>query len=232
MMHSTSDLAALGDAMSEVSEECWNAGWLDGTEHMLPELCRRASESGTDQRWGRGTITPSRARELQGLARRAGTWAALDEQGIGYVPFEPWPLPNAMLQELDLECESGQDAARAHPSGGAPSIRRYIFHNYAALMTASEWSVYKSIVLAQKSTAHSAQRSEEMRASAGRLSSEVAAALASGPEPFLEAVAARILREHPSEVFLNRCPSCGALCRTPRAKLCPVCHRSWHRSSS
>ena len=51
---------------------------------IVPELCRRAAESGTDQQWGRGMITPSRARELLELARRAGTWVALDGQAIGY----------------------------------------------------------------------------------------------------------------------------------------------------
>lgn len=41
-------------------------------------------------------------------------------------------------------------------------------------------------------------------------------------------VAERILREHAAEVFVNRCPRCDSLCRTPRAKQCFECGHAWH----
>ncbi len=35
----------------------------------------------------------------------------------------------------------------------------------------------------------------------------------------------RIMREHRDEVFMNYCPVCGMLARTPRALQCPNGHR-------
>ena len=43
---------------------------------------------------------------------------------------------------------------------------------------------------------------------------------------FKESVRDRVLREHPS-VF-KRCPHCGRLLRTPKAKQCRWCFRGWH----
>ena len=40
-------------------------------------------------------------------------------------------------------------------------------------------------------------------------------------------VANRILRGN-LECILNRCPKCGSLCRSPRAKQCRSCHFDWH----
>lgn len=44
---------------------------------------------------------------------------------------------------------------------------------------------------------------------------------------FRKRVVERILRDHASEVVLNRCPKCDGLCRTPRAKQCMRCGHSW-----
>ena len=45
-------------------------------------------------------------------------------------------------------------------------------------------------------------------------------------------ISRRIARNHPDEVFASRCPKCGRLPRTPRAKLCLRCGHSWRQSSS
>lgn len=52
-----------------------------------------------------------------------------------------------------------------------------------------------------------------------------------GLEAFRKRVASRILDEHRDEVFLNYCPKCGGLTRTPMAKLCLHCGHSWHREA-
>ena len=44
-------------------------------------------------------------------------------------------------------------------------------------------------------------------------------------------IALRILRDHPDEVYLNRCPACDALTRTPRARLCLACGHTWFHVS-
>jgi hypothetical protein len=62
----------------------------------------------------------------------------------------------------------------------------------------------------------------------GSNDSEVIALLKDGREVFLRNVRDKILHEHANEVFLNYCPKCGALTKTPRAQQCPVCFHSWH----
>jgi hypothetical protein len=51
--------------------------------------------------------------------------------------------------------------------------------------------------------------------------------LADGPIEFKRRVAQRILREHGDAVFLNLCPRCRGLCRTPKALQCFRCGHSW-----
>lgn len=99
-------LQRLGEAMSDLSEQCYYAGWMAGTEYLVPELCRRADATGQPQPWGHGEVTPERARELLAPAARLGSWADLDEAGIGYVPHQPFPLPPPYLEQLEREQNS------------------------------------------------------------------------------------------------------------------------------
>ncbi len=84
----------LGREMSDISEDCYCAGWLGGTEYMVPELCRRAIEMGLTQHWGHGEVTLEQARQLWGLAERIEGWAENDLDCIGYVLFLQ-PIPHA-----------------------------------------------------------------------------------------------------------------------------------------
>lgn len=93
----------LGRLMAEVSEACYCAGWLGGTEYSVPELCRRAIESGSRQPWGQGDVTPDQALRLAKIADELGHWADLDEPGVGYEPFAPFPIPAELTAELDRE---------------------------------------------------------------------------------------------------------------------------------
>ena len=96
-------LQLLGAAMSDVSEDCYCADWLAGTEYIVPELCRRALSTKQDQHWGHGEVTPERALGLITLADLVGSWANRDESGIGYVPFQPFPVPREYAREIDCE---------------------------------------------------------------------------------------------------------------------------------
>ncbi len=49
-----------------------------------------------------------------------------------------------------------------------------------------------------------------------------------GLEGFYERTARRILAEDRDNIFLNNCPSCGALARTPKARQCRHCGHDWH----
>ena len=95
-------LRTLGDLMSRVSETCYETPWMVGTEYMVPELCRRAAESGVPQPWARGKVTPAVARHLGELAGKLGGWARLDEGGTGYLLFDPFPTPERFVEELDF----------------------------------------------------------------------------------------------------------------------------------
>ena len=66
----------------------------------------------------------------------------------------------------------------------------------------------------------------------GANNKEVLALLANGAERFFVTVRDRILKECKDEVVLNYCPRCGALTRTPKAKICPKCSFSWHEKTS
>jgi hypothetical protein len=43
---------------------------------------------------------------------------------------------------------------------------------------------------------------------------------------FLDGVVRRILADHKVEVFINRCPECARILRTPQAKICFRCGHS------
>jgi hypothetical protein len=91
----------LGQVMSDISEACYRAGWVGGTEYFVPELCRRAVKTGQTQYWGHGEVTPQLARELMALAERAGCWADTDYYSVGYDPFQPFPVPAEYTEAFD-----------------------------------------------------------------------------------------------------------------------------------
>ena len=49
-----------------------------------------------------------------------------------------------------------------------------------------------------------------------------------GRNKFIINTADRILKENQEKVFLNKCPKCGKLARTPQAKRCRFCGNDWH----
>jgi hypothetical protein len=57
---------------------------------------------------------------------------------------------------------------------------------------------------------------------------EVLRLSSNGFQAFAERTAERILAEHEEDVFLNNCPRCGELARTPMARQCRFCHLDWH----
>jgi hypothetical protein len=110
----------LGQAMSNISEDCYCAGWLGGTEYYIPELCRRAVETGRTQYWGHGAVTPQQARELMALAERAGCWADTDYYSVGYDPFQPFPIPPQYVD--DIEWEQSSESARRRQRSADQSV--------------------------------------------------------------------------------------------------------------
>lgn len=56
----------------------------------------------------------------------------------------------------------------------------------------------------------------------------VLALLKDGPENFELRMATRIFNQHKDKIFMNNCPECGKLARTPLAKQCRHCGFDWH----
>lgn len=52
--------------------------------------------------------------------------------------------------------------------------------------------------------------------------------VALGEDGFKLKVAERILKEHENKVFMNYCPNCKKLARTPAARQCRYCGLDWH----
>lgn len=107
-------------------------------------------------------------------------------------------------------------------------LTRYVITNYAGLMTPQEFQGYRTAIRREKIEYSSNPAMQRMLQKV--LVSEdpqVIALLADGDEAFLDRVRDRIIREHPDQVFLNYCPRCGIIARTPRAKLCVKCYFEW-----
>ncbi len=56
----------------------------------------------------------------------------------------------------------------------------------------------------------------------------VRSTLRDGMDKFREKVRKRILKEHASELFVNRCPTCSKIVATPKASQCLWCGFDWH----
>ena len=68
----------LSDTMSDISERCWAAGWMDGTEEMLPNLCAEAIETNAAVIWGQDVVTVAEAQFMTAIAAHIGAWVDMD----------------------------------------------------------------------------------------------------------------------------------------------------------
>lgn len=68
--------------MSDLSEECYCAGWLIGLEHALWEMMK----IDRDHKWGMGSVTTVDLARLRTFSRTAGGWWRHDE----FVPMDEW----------------------------------------------------------------------------------------------------------------------------------------------
>jgi len=108
-------------------------------------------------------------------------------------------------------------------------LTRYIFYSYFDLLTFEEKSAYKTSLAEEKAGNLEAGKLQDfLREKWSSRDPEVLALLKNGQDEFMQNVKDRILREHTDKVFLNYCPKCGALTKTPRAKQCPKCFFSRH----
>jgi len=108
-------------------------------------------------------------------------------------------------------------------------LTRYVWDYHEHLMTDFERRVGKAIFSRGKAAAGSRAVSQLLNRLWGLTDdAEVNAALTVGEEVFRRRVCQRVLAEFGSEVFINRCPQCNRVVRTPKALQCFWCGCDWH----
>jgi hypothetical protein len=104
----------------------------------------------------------------------------------------------------------------------------YIINYFSNLMTNHEKLALKHQMSSFKSNENPQFR--KIMIDKGWISSdpEITNLLENGYEIFKQNIVTRIMTETPEKVFLNNCPKCNKLARTPHAKQCRHCGYSWH----
>lgn len=111
----------------------------------------------------------------------------------------------------------------------AEVLEQYVLTHYSGLFTRLESLGFKAASADEKASNSSGRQADMLREKWGAENNpEVVAALSKGVESFRRAVYARLMEEHSSEIYVNRCPSCTNVVRTPKAKQCQWCFHSWH----
>lgn len=119
-----------------------------------------------------------------------------------------------------------------------PHLISYVMSYYPHLMNEPEKRAYKHLAGTLKSTmggsdlAAQQESRNDFQFSRWLTDDPAALQLASeGWQVFLERTAKRIFAEHEKDIYLNLCPRCGELTRTPTARQCRFCGNDWHLSS-
>ena len=109
---------------------------------------------------------------------------------------------------------------------------RYIWGNCTHLMTDFERRVGRAAAAREKAAALTGEAMKRMLSQRWGLAGDpdVDSALSDGPEAFRTSVCRRILSERGDE-FINRCPRCRRVVRTPAARQCFWCGHDWHEAA-
>jgi hypothetical protein len=133
---------------------------------------------------------------------------------------------------------TGTPRARRHPPPGPGYDERsilpaYVLRRYGHLMTEREPEGMKALRIEEK--AESLYPGDDPPASAYRarwwrvLDPQAAReACGLGAEAFRRRICARLLADHGDAVAIRRCPVCGRVVRSPRARQCFWCGHDWH----
>jgi len=113
-------------------------------------------------------------------------------------------------------------------------LARYVVFYYRQFLTQKEVLAWNHLIAIEKAASYRRKTPLPEEAIDFLFSESISTdpevlTLASGGwEEFLEQTSARILSEHGADVYLNRCPKCGELTVTPRAKQCRYCFHDCH----
>lgn len=101
---------ALYERMSDISEECYAAGWMTGNEYTLWEMVANPDAS---RNYGMSSVSESDLSELREISTEIGGWIRWvdddddpdlpsEEWGPVFTPMAEWvPLFNKRMAELD-----------------------------------------------------------------------------------------------------------------------------------
>lgn len=110
-------------------------------------------------------------------------------------------------------------------------LTRYVIDHYQRFCTETEDLALR--VLNMRLKAEHAQNPVIQRKLAAHRglphNADVEVLIAEGRVPARLAIRERLLRDHADDIFLNHCPECRVLCRTPLARMCVACGHSWHK---
>ena len=105
----------------------------------------------------------------------------------------------------------------------------YIINHYSVLLTLKEKAAQKHYLVTLKTAnAKTPEYQDMLMRTWGAKDPEVLALLGNGYDEFKRRSADKVLKEHKDKVFINTCPKCGRLARTPLAKQCRYCRHDWH----
>jgi hypothetical protein len=108
-------------------------------------------------------------------------------------------------------------------------VTRYVWDYYGRLMSEFEQRVgWAHLADGKAAAGHHAVAQFILRRHGIPGDPEAEAALSDGVEAFRQRVCRRVLAEHGTQAFVNRCPSCGRVVRTPQARQCFWCGFDWH----
>lgn len=115
----------LYELMSDISEDCYCAGWMHGNEFRLWDAI---TDPDDDRRYGMGEIEPQQVQRLKELSQLSGGWWRWDEtEGPQFVVLERWEGILRRIEEKNLQAEAQRNVfhpychrckTRAPSSGG------------------------------------------------------------------------------------------------------------------
>ncbi|MEO0479356.1 MAG: hypothetical protein AAF196_07745 [Planctomycetota bacterium] len=109
-------------------------------------------------------------------------------------------------------------------------LDRYVWDYHSGLFTELELQVRRAHHAELKASDASEPMARMLRERFGAQGDrDVMRALADGWATFQSVARARVMRDHPDTVVVNRCPDCGRVVKTPKARQCMWCGCDWHR---
>lgn len=112
-------------------------------------------------------------------------------------------------------------------------IEDMVVRYYSNLLTPFERDVYGAFWLRRRTqiqTSHPESERDTRRIWGTLDNPQIEAILERAYDEFIRKAVARVMREDADKLFLNKCPKCQRVARTPKAKQCRWYLHDWHES--